>query len=297
MTYTFPDVSSNPKGQDGTTIYGTGTSIGSNRIFHYLRQNANGFDPPKWDLYLINIYTLVRNAYSKGIEQRVLESIVDADSDLLMIYIGAYTTFRRQIPSVVFFYAPDYSAVPKDIMRVHSGNQSEMDAMYDILCKKLPPTLTELTTVPETRKFLSKVGRTILPQKELIEQIRKIYNGNRTNGMIGSVMISHCPIDFHIYKFIPTIQLLESYTGSVLSVSEFGNKLTKEVKIPFNTTTHRLFGDSLQINPLLKGKDRTKLIEVASEFKWNIKTESEITREALFKFPNLSQYELSILKL
>jgi hypothetical protein len=110
-------------------------------------------------------------------------------------------------------------------------------------------------------------------------------------------MISHLPIDYHIYKTIPNIQLLESFTGVILSVSDFGQKLIKEVKIPFNTTTHRLFGDSTQLMPLIKGKDRSKLIDVAKEFNWYVKTESEISRDVFFKFPNISPRDLTVLLL
>lgn len=291
MPYVFPDVSNNPRGLDGTIIHFG--SIGSNRIFNYFRENANSYGPPKWDLYLINIYTLVRNAYQKGIDQTLLEQLVDKDADTFMLYIGAYTTYRQAVPSVVFFYAPDYSAVPKSIMRIHSGQQAEMDSMYEVLRKKMPPVPMELTQVVGTQKFLSRVGGSLLPYKDLASKVADIYQGRRKSGALGTVMISHCPLDFHMYKKISNIQLLESYTGTILSPSGFGQKLCKEVQVPFNTTTHRLFGDSVQLEPLLKGKDKTKLIEVAGEFTWYIKTETEILNDALFRFPSLSRIDLT----
>lgn len=295
MPYLFPDNSNFPKGIDGTTIYGG--SIGSNRIFHYLRENASQFNIPKWDLYLINIFTLVRNCYQKGMTQDQLEQVLDHESDTYMTYIGAYMSYKRITPSLVFFYAPDYSAVPEKYMRLHTGNQAEIDGMYKKLYQKLPPIPMELTQVPETRKFISRVGKTLFPHKDLIEKIRTIYSGRRISGSLGTVMISHCPIDFHLYKAIPDIQLLESYTGSILTSSDFGQKLTKDVKIPFNTTTHRLFGDSLQLDPLIKGRDRTKLIEIATDQNWYVKTESEIISSTISKFPNILPSELSILRL
>jgi hypothetical protein len=293
--YTFPDVSHLPQGLDGTQIYGG--SIGSNRIFDYLKNSAPQLTAPRWDLYLINVFTLVRNAHVKGMNQKQLEEAVDHDSDMFMTYIGAYTGFRKQTPAVVYFYAPDYSAVPKELMRVHTGNQEELDRMYHELYKKLPDKVTELTEIPSTQKFLSRVGRSIFPHKDLNERIRYIYQGRRNHGLLGTVMISHCVLDFHLYKAISGLQVLESYTGAILTSQDFGQKLVKEVKVPFNATTHRLFGDSIQLNPLIKGRDRTKLVELAKDKHWFVKTEAEISRDVLFEFSSLSQNDLSVLRL
>lgn len=284
-----------PKGQDNTPIMGG--SIGSNRIFDFFSKTAHESQSPRWDLYLINIATLARNAYSKGMSQSDLEAIVDKDADLYMVYIGAYTTFKRTIPANVIFYAPNYNVVPYAFMRDHTGNQQELDNLYNNLFKKIPISLTELTTVSATRKFICRTGTTLFPHKDLVNKIIKVYGGFRTAGSIGTVMISHCPLDFHIYKSIHNIQLLESYTASILSVSDFGQKLIKDVKIPFTSTTHRLFGDSLQLKPMLTGKDRTKLIDLAKTNNWAIKTDTEIVSDILFKFPQLTSTDLNQLKL
>lgn len=295
MKQTFPDISLLGMGDNGIPIHGA--SIGLNVILNYMRETSGIVHQPKWDLYLINVYTLVRNLYQKGMSEKELERCVDRDADMLMTYVHAYTCARRSVPSVVFFYAPDYGAVPATLLRPHTGNQSEIDALYTLLYKKIPDKLTELTEVHETRKFLCRVGKSIFPHKDIIDKLRHVYHGTRITGSIGTVMISHCPIDFHIYKSIPNIQLFESYTGALLNPSDFGQKLTKDVKVPFNPTTHRLFGDGTQLIPLIKGKDRKKLIQVAQDFSWAIKTEKEIGRDAISKFDNITEADLSVLKL
>ncbi|HUB45899.1 MAG TPA: hypothetical protein VMB73_13005 [Acetobacteraceae bacterium] len=65
MSYMFPQMAGLPKGENGEEIFG-GT-IGSNKIFHLLRNTAVRTNSPRWDLYLIYVYALLRNAYSKGI--------------------------------------------------------------------------------------------------------------------------------------------------------------------------------------------------------------------------------------
>lgn len=294
MKILFPDISQNGVGQDGTPI--VGGSIGSNVILYNMRNTASLIQSPRWDLYLINVYTLVRNLYQKGINQKDIEIALDHEADLYMTYIHAYTCFRQTTQSTVFFYAPNYDVVPTSMMREHTGNVAELNTLYKKIYNKLPDTLKELTEVRETRKFLCRVGNTIFPHKDIVEKLKTIYSGHRYYGSIGTVMISHCPIDLHIYKSLPSIQLLDSYTGTVFNVSDFGQKLTKEVKVPFNTTTHRLFGDGLQLIPLVKGRDRKILVELAQTKNWAIKTESEIQRDALYKFNNIFSSDLSVLR-
>lgn len=295
MQMNFPDISNNPVGDNGVVYHNA--SIGLNVILNYMRETARNINAPQWDLYLINIYTMVRNLYQKGMHQVELEQMIDRDADILMTYIHSYTCTRRSIPATVFFYAPDYSAVPKSMLRLHTGNQEELDRLYLNLYKKLPVKLTELTEVADTRKFLCQVGKSIFPHKDIIEKLKLIYQPHRLTGSIGTVMISHCPLDFHIYKAIPKIQLFESYTGTILNVQDFGQKLIKDVKIPFNTVTHRLFGDSLQLVPFFKNKDRKTLIELARDKDWGVKTETEIIRDVVFKFDTVSSSDLTILRL
>lgn len=298
LQVTFPDISNVEYGQDGTPILGN--SIGNNRIFFYLRENANQQTAPLWNLFLINIYTMARNAYRKGISFEEMRTIIDKDSDLLMTYIHAYTTHKRPIDSVVLFYAPTYRAVPKDFMREHVGNNLELDTLYTKIAETIPDKLLELTELPYTRKFISRVGlHGRLPYLDIVTALGSISSALASGGSVGTAMISHCPLDFHIYKRIPRVQLLESYTGQILNVVDFGQKLTrdKDVRVPFNTATHRLFGDPLQLLPLLTGKDRKTLIELAAEKNWAIKTETQIIDDATWKFAKLMRSQITLLRL
>jgi len=295
VVYRFPNTTNLPKGDDDTPIYSG--SIGSNRIFYTLQQTAGSTRSPRWDLFLISIYTLVRNAYQKGINSTALEAMVDRDSDLYMTMIGAYCSYRRMTNATVLFYAPDYSAIPKHLLRVHTGHYAELDVLYQALYRKLPNKLVELTEESSTRKFLAKVGSGTFPHKQLPGIIRALYGGHRPYGAIGTVLLSHCPIDLHLYKTIPSLDLLESYTAAIIHTDEFGRKLTKEVKIPFNTTTHRLFGDDIHLMPLLKGREKSKLIDLAGKQFWEIRTEGEIIENVTQSFSTITQGELGFLRL
>lgn len=296
MTTNFPSLEGADYGQDGTPILGN--SIGNNRIFYYFRQAAlEQLSPPIWNVYLINIFTLVRNAYSKGLSYDILEKIIDKDSDLFMTYIDAYVNYKKESSSIVYFYAPIYKAILPQFKRVPVGNALELNTLYEKLYQTIPEKVTELTQNPRTRKFVSRAGAIgVLPYIDLLSKLKSIQT-NYGNGTLATTMISHCPLDFYIYKKIPKIQLLESYTGQILSLSQFGSKLTKDVQIPFNRITHRAFGDSVQLLPLFTGKDRKTLIQLATEKNWILKTEQDILADILFKFPNIMQSDLTLLKM
>ncbi len=286
MPHQFPDITRLEKGKDATPIFGGG--LGTNKIYDVLRTTAMQPTSPRWNLWLINVLTLARNAgLDKTPKER--ESSINRDADLCMTFIGAYTNFRQQTPAVVLFYAPDYSGLPTGIRREHTGQQLALDLWYQQFRLTLPPKLVNVTETPPTQKFLIALGRETWPHRLLIPAIRGAYNNGQAYGTRGTVLISHCALDLHLVKTIPDLELLESYTGQVVPPAQFGRKLTKAVAVPFNTITHRLFGDDLHLQPLLTGTDRTKLIQLATEHRWMLKTETEILNDALLHFPKLTR--------
>jgi len=297
MTYIFPATEGleRAKSDPSEPLY-NGT-IGSNRIFHVLRTTAGLNNSPKYNLFLINVYTLVRNAYSKDIKQKDLEKLVDTDVDMYMTFIGAYTNFKRAVPATVLFYAPDYRTIPKEMLRKSGEQRTEMDTLYAKLLSKLPRKLTELTEDPSVRKFLVATSGNTFPHKELPGYIREIFQGQRTSGQIGTVIFTHCPIDLHLATVIPGLELFESYTGMIYPAIEFGRKLTKDVNVPFNTATHRAFGDNTHLIPLCNGAQKTKLVELATRKNWAIRTEREIISDITSTFSDISSSDLTRLRL
>lgn len=296
-SYVFPNTAGLEKAKNDPSEFLYPGTIGSNRLFHILKLMAESQPTPRWDLYLINIYTLVRNAYKKGISQEKLEKLVDDDVDTFMTFIGAYLNYRRQTQGTVLFYAPDYRAIPSEYLRPITSQNVETDAMYKELRKKLPLKLTELTEDLSLRKFLVMTSGMTYPHKEIPGYLSMIYKGTRIYGSIGTVIITHCPIDLHLYSSIQKLELFESFTGNITPSLFFGKKLTKETIVPFIPTTHRLFGDEVHIAPLLKGKQRTEAIKLAVEHRWAIKTERDIINDVVLKFPSISKADLTRLRL
>ena len=56
---------------------------------------------------------------------------------------------------------------------------------------------------------------------------------------------------------------------------QFGSKLNvpKEVQIPFSVFTHRVFGDTVNINGVVRGKNKTTLLKEITPNKWLYSTD------------------------
>ena len=298
MIYSFPDTAGleRAKTDPDELIY---SRSGSNKIFHMLKMTAGLPTSTKYDLYLINVYTLIRNVFTSGVSFEEIEKRVDTDVDLMTTFIGAYGQYKQLTKAVVIFYAPNYRAIPKELLRNVSGQRVELDVLYTKLRNKLPVKLVELTEDPCLRKFVVATRGGTYPHKELLEHIKTIYLGTTMRGSLGgTVIISHCPIDLHIKTWIPNIELLESYTATILNPSQFGRKLSTDVNnLPFNIATHRVFGDEVHLIPLVRGKQKSKLIELVERRSWAIKTESEIMSDIVSNFPEISVSDLTLLKL
>ena len=277
------------------------SSMGINKVLDVLRISAGTIGHPRWDLYIINVFTLVRNAYKNNISQHDVDKTVDVDVDSLIQFIGAYMSYQRTTPATVLFYLPDYSAIPKDLLREHTGNKAAVDNLYTKLKTKLPVNSTkrmvELTEDPLVKKFLLVTSGNTFPHKEIPRYLNEIYGGKRITGSLGTLLLSHCVIDLHISAYVSGVELIESFSGNIIPSNLFGSKLTKEVEMPFLPVTHRLFGDDDHIIPLVKGRQKKNMIDIIRKDHWGVMTERQIVSDILMKIPGISELELRRLKL
>lgn len=84
------------------------------------------------------------------------------------------------------------------------------------------------------------------------------------------------PLDYHISGRVRNIKVLERFTGELKDPDKFKLKLDKEGRVPFNTTTHVVFGDSILIKPWVTPKIRRQLFEQAEKERWLSLSESQI---------------------
>ena len=297
MTTQFPDLAGLQKSDDGTEfIYGG--SVGINRVLGHLRLQAYSATKINYSLYLINVMTLIRNVDAKDQTDKVFLERLNLEIQLLILYISSYagaTQYPKIIPTIVF-YIPDYKAIPKAFARPVSD---KLQRHYDLLKKlvqHLPSTSVLTKDLSDYKQWLYYVGGSSLPHIDLSSAINKDFkvvsvygNTYRTGDPI--CLITHFPIDLYLHRRVNNVHLLESYTGAVKTLSQFGTKINGNADVPFNPATHVLFGDDYHIAPLVKGKEKKMLLELATEKQWlqkpitiiveDIKAKTSLTAEQL----------------
>jgi len=286
---TFPATASLERSKDGSEII-AGGSIALNRTLNLLRDTAGTGTP--WRLWCINLYTLFENVCEDPMQPGPqLEAALQNEIWLLVQYIEAYAA---HIPGIVrrpdiIFYAPDYGFIPKKLRRAISTEtkggkrQNAIDVTFaafrNARIMKQPPVRPD---TPLTHPAYIPVGQGGYPHRDLVRWIRDhgralsyIYNQEPI------ALITHCPIDLHLRRYLRNVFLLERYTGNVLQPHEFGKKISTSPDVPFNTYTHQLFGDKVHLEPRVTGKLKAAILETAKEKKWPQRSESEIFSDIL----------------
>lgn len=248
-------------------------SIGLNRILNWLASNFNNSNKVHYEFYLINLITMIRNCFSPDTSDKEIYTKVDTDIDQLRVYISGYS-YNTNIKPVTLFYLPIYAGLGIH-KRKHTGQNLRIEELANGLMKYLPKKLTDISS--GNIKTYVQVFSPKLPHLEIKALASRIApRGLRSN----TLMLSHCPVDFHIHRYMKYLQLIESYTANIVSAKDFGKKLFKK-EIPFNPYTHLTLGDSINIDPIAKRNDKKKVLEVAKTRNWKIRTEYEILNDLI----------------
>ena len=131
------------------------------------------------------------------------------------------------------------------------------------------------------------------PHIELLKDLHetKINNQPITDLQYRKVLlISHIPLDFDLYTRFAEFTLLESYTGSLKSVKQFGKKVFNNENIPFNKYTHLLFGDKWYLKSPLSRKDKQNILAQAEKEHWFIISLKDMRTKLINILPNLTSW-------
>lgn len=274
-----------------------GGSIGLNKLLMYFREHAFIHQREEWDVFAVNIYSLLRNVYTPGILVKDVLHRLEIETDLLATYYEAYAHQFHNNPVTMIFYIPDYTKIPKEFLREHTGQQLEIDHLYKQVCKHLPNKITHTSNHNNLHQFVVPLNKQICPHIELaaILKDQHIFQHHLPRHIL---MLSHCVMDLHLSTHMSkSISLIESYTGLIKHLPEFGSKLVKDILIPFNNVTHRLFGDPIHLKPLISGRKKTELLGLASTHRWYLKTKYEILQDVRKVDPSITESEITKLKL
>lgn len=263
---------------------GVEVSLGIAPILSALSYVSNQRLRPDWNLFLINVETIIRDRKEKNSSIEQTAQGVLTDIGVLAQYISAYCRITRTSRSigtpVVCFYFPHYENIPRAYLRSKLPKGTEerwkvRDAVMKLMTQHPLPEQIE-----ETKIIAVDVGRSSgWPHKDLF---RDLYETRFDKGPANSMkyrkvlMISHVPLDFTLYKQFAEFTILESYTGRFKHRKQFGKKVFNDENIPFNLYTYLLLGDKWYLGSPLNNVSKKQLKSRAASEHWNVLPETSV---------------------
>lgn len=295
----FPDETSMEKSKDGTEPIRGGT-VGLNRILGRFVERSGKDTKPEFTAVLISAYTVFRNVIGTYPEANIeqIEEYFVKDINLFLEYYDTYlantkSRLMHDKYAVVMVYFPEYSNIEKSILRDVSNKVLEQNKMYKKFLSRYNGRDEMIKKTEHVLCFWVSAGGASYPHRDVSRKFRSCIS--RPDVMYSSsssvALLSHVPLDYHISGRIRNVWLLESYTGLLRPSSDFGRRLDKEGRIPFNTVTHVVFGDSVLIKPWVTPKIRKVLFEQAVKERWVSLSQDDL-RFRISKTANIPLSEL-----
>lgn len=256
-------------------------SYGTSPILNTLKElSAKGRFRPQWNLFLINVDTLIRNNYQKSLGIAAIEAGVKRDVEQLVLYINAYVSADRSSVSskpVVCLYLPHYEDIPATYRKPNlPGNYDLHIKLRNRLVKVLPKRSWDSQHIQIDVVYIDAPGP--WPHNTVISDLSKKYPDIYHRD---TAIITHAYLDYHIAKAIPEITLLESFTGKTKVYKEFIKKVILHDEVPFNKYTHLLFGDKLFLKSQLQRGVKATVLRTAKSEKWILLSDINIAESII----------------
>ena len=223
------------------------------------------------DTVAMNLSTLLRNTHLSDMStsewvQLTYKEILDMTSELAQI-------METSIPNPkILLYFIDYRDIIPDVLeRPVTGTRA---LIIDGMTKLIPMINDAGFSKPgESDEIINlKYGPRRGNPADLHRMIRRLGNKKRT------CLITHLPLDYHIYRYLKHVRYVSSYTGAVSTVKDLGKKMFGSDDIPFNRHTHALLGDRVSFKSTLSTKLKREVLEIAKHDRWRLMPESGILR-------------------
>lgn len=259
---------------------GVEVSYGIAPILSTLGNLANSSDSPKWTLFLINVETIIRDREQK--DHNITASEVLTDCDVLSQYISAYCRHCGGDDTdkpIVCFYLPHYENIPKQYLREKFPQGTEIrwgirnSIEMELKRKGFQP---EYDGVEVLFSVPGKISS--WPHRDVLQDLTRYKDRIRFRKVL---MVSHVPLDFHLCRAFRDFTIMESYTGNLKTLPDFGRKVFQDENVPFNKYTHLLLGDKWYLKSLIPSKSKRELKEVAAKERWNILSDKLVLEKIL----------------
>ena len=278
----FPDESKHPLAKDGLEVIRPDCSVGINRLLGQLKDWASEDAYPRFSIFLLNVFTMVRNVWFKDIKLNQVIAACNSEMDMFTTYLEAYLDKvappEFQLPVVLYY--PLYEAIPSQLRRKPSPAYERFMSGYQLILRGMslhaPPQIVHRGY--KTHRWILPCPPSRLPRHTITpwlkEGVKKKFLGSYKVGD-NIYLMTGIPVDLHLCFDFPNVKLWEYYTGTVKEPSDFGSKLNipKEISVPFTPFTHRVFGDPVSIQGVVEWKPRTDLLKKIAPNKWRMSSD------------------------
>ena len=248
--------------------YSIGTSVALSTLLGVL---ANPEQP--YDILLLNVETILRNVFNM---ENPLEKQIRLTKEEYVNFIMelAHVSQSSQVGLRIIPYLSVYNKMLPVVSRKKAT--PKRNVMGSIVKRLLmdhttfkPGQSGNVIIDPLMHKGSSLVV------KELKSKLNKIGVKKKI------LMMSHIPLDFHLFKFYKQSNILESYTGNLINVDRktLGKKVFGQEHVPFHEGTHPFFGDKYVVNCVLNRQDKKRVLANAAKNVWHLKSPYALQRE------------------
>ena len=239
--------------------------------------HTNGHESD-FNVVAINIATIIRNMYDKDASDlKLMQRFKTELAQILESIVNCKHLQERHIP--VVFYGVDYAKI---IPKEHLRKQTTVHEVVAKLVRRIILTKENYfgndcrgvrNNIPLF--FIGPPMTGIASVERLAKSIQDVSGGNKV------LLMSHVPMDFHMYKYFNNFTVLETHTGAYKNTFSFSKKVfNKYDMIPFFPCTHALFGDTKgYVAPMIGIKEKRILVELCEKNKWKHKMESSILND------------------
>lgn len=182
----------------------------------------------------------------------------------------------------------------EDILNIVIDDMNNIKSLYDDIETKpivLFPDYSKIITILNKDKEIKDnkklneyalyvdLSKRLKNKKGLLVPIISIDKKTEYNATI--LLTSSYMLDFHLVQ----ADLLETHTGKLKNKHMLNSKFksipnTDMTHIPFNITTHKIFGDNTLVKPLPMSI-RKEVIELSIKNKWNTHTNEEVIKQQI----------------
>lgn len=255
-------------------------SYGTDGLLNFFEESDGQLQKGYYDTVLVNIKTLIRNAINTHGDnyEKVLNALNSDSSQLLntiAIYMGNFSKGVLNNPNAIF-YISQY-----EIEESYRRKETKVNSRVEKFTKRYFSSLKNEEGEYSGIDYAVRKYNTCYTAQSLLKEIFD-YEAKKKKGfgkLRRTLLISHCPIDFHLLFKMKNCRLLQSFTSKVLKYEDLSKKVFKNEDIPFCSPTHIAFGDNVDLKAFAFRKNKKLLFEQAKKNRWFARGEEYIIND------------------